>query len=75
MSCDHTGRGSGCRGANECSVLDSSLLMELTVQMHVCPSQFHEERSMEMLLCPSQRIPTLLSILLEISIANGAVGW
>jgi len=29
---------------DECSVLDSSLLMELTIQMYVCPSQFQEER-------------------------------
>ena len=29
---------------NECSVLDSSLLMELKTQMHAFPSQFQEER-------------------------------
>jgi len=38
------------------------------------------KETMETLICPSQRISTLLcsisrSILLEISIVNGAVGW
>jgi len=65
-------------GVNECYVSDSSLFLELTVQMHVCPSRgkrqwkhFYAHLKGFLLYFA----PISGSILLEISIANGAVGW
>ena len=55
--------------------------MEVTVQMHVCPSQFQEERGKWKHFYAHLKgfllyfAPVSVSILLEISIANGAVGW
>ena len=69
----------GCGGEGMlCVGLQPSLFLELTVQMHVCPlrgkrqwKHFYAHLKGFLLYFA----PISGSILLEISIANGAVGW
>jgi len=57
-------------------VLESSLLVELTVQIHVPHSSKRKEANGNTSMpIPKDLAPVSVSILLEISIANGAVGW
>jgi len=61
---------------NECSVLDSSLLVELTVQNDACLSlTVTRQKRLWKCFYADLKAPVSVSILLEISIANGAVRW